>query len=187
MVTALTVGTTANLDITNNDMIVNNPTPVAAASNLTAVAARVNSGFAGGAGIVSTTMGSGLETVGFGLNSFLSYPTFNGVAVNDDSVLIKYTYFGDSNLDGFVTDDDLGYFLAGYGSDISANPWILGDYNHDGFTTDDDLGFFLAAYGSTPGLSGGGIQAIPEPSTLVLGTLAGLGLGALSLRRRRAK
>jgi fibronectin-binding autotransporter adhesin len=187
VVTALTVSTTSNLDISDNDVIVNNPTPVAAASNLTAVATAVNASFAGGNGIVSTTMGSGLETVGFGLNSFLSYPTFNGVAVNDDSVLVKYTYFGDSNLDGFVTDDDLGYFLAGYGSDVSANPWVLGDYNHDGFTTDDDLGFFLAAYGSTPGLAGGGIQAIPEPSTLVLGTLAGLGLGALSLRRRRAK
>jgi fibronectin-binding autotransporter adhesin len=188
VVTALTVGTTANLDISDNDVVINNPTPVAAASSLTAVATAVNAGFvSGGNGIVTTTTGTGLETVGFGLNSFLSFPTFNGVTVNDDSVLIKYTYFGDSNLDGFVTDDDLGYFLAGYGSDVSANPWVLGDYNHDGFTTDDDLGFFLAAYGSTPGLAGGGIQAIPEPSTLVLGTLVGLGLGALSLRRRRAK
>jgi autotransporter-associated beta strand protein len=187
-VTSLTLGTTANLDISDNDIVVNNPTPVAAASSLTAITARVNAGFvSGGNGIVTTTTGSGLETVGFGLNSFLSYPTFNGVTINDDSVLIKYTYFGDSNLDGFVTDDDLGYFLAGYGTNVSGNPWILGDYNHDGFTTDDDLGFFLAAYGSTPGLAGGGIQAIPEPSTLVLGTLAGLGLSALSLRRRRAK
>jgi fibronectin-binding autotransporter adhesin len=185
--TSLTMGATANLDISDNDVVINNPTPVAAASSLTAVAAAVNAGFASGDGIVTTTTGTGLETVGFGLNSFLSFPTFNGVTVNDDSVLIKYTYFGDSNLDGFVTDDDLGYFLAGYGSDVSANPWVLGDYNHDGFTTDDDLGFFLAAYGSTPGLAGGSIQAIPEPSTLVLGTLAGLGLGALSLRRRRAK
>jgi hypothetical protein len=187
VVTALTIGSTSNLDISDNDVVVNNPTPVAAASSLTAVATAVNAGFASGNGIVTTTTGTGLETVGFGLNSFLSFPTFNGVAVNDDSVLIKYTYFGDSNLDGFVTDDDLGYFLAGYGSDVSGNPWVLGDYNHDGFTTDDDLGFFLAAYGSTPGLAGGGIQAIPEPSTVVLGTLAGLGLGALSLRRRRAK
>jgi autotransporter-associated beta strand protein len=188
VVASLTLGSTANLDISDNDVVINNPTPVAAASSLTAVASAVNAGFvSGGNGIVTTTTGTGLETVGFGLNSFLSFPTFNGVSVNDDSVLIKYTYFGDSNLDGFVTDDDLGYFLAGYGSDVSANPWVLGDYNHDGFTTDDDLGFFLAAYGSTPGLAGGGIQAIPEPSTVVLGTLAGLGLGALSLRRRRAK
>jgi fibronectin-binding autotransporter adhesin len=185
--TSLTMGTTANLDISDNDVVINNPTPVAAASSLTAVATAVNAGFAGGNGIVTNTFTSSLETVGFGLNDFLSFSSFGGVTVNSDSVLIKYTYFGDSNLDGFVTDDDLGYFLAGYGTDVSVNPWVLGDYNHDGFTTDDDLGFFLAAYGSTPGLAGGSIQAIPEPSTLVLGTLAGLGLGALSLRRRRAK
>ncbi len=182
--TTLTLGTTTNLDITNNDIIVNNPTPVAATSSLAVVAARVNAGFvSGGNGIVTTTTGLGIETVGFGLNSFLSYSSFNGVTVNDDSVLIKYTYFGDSNLDGFVTDDDLGYFLAGYGNDITGNPWVLGDYNHDGFTTDDDLGYFLAAYGSTPGLASD-IHAIPEPSILVLGTFVALGLSALSLRRR---
>ncbi len=67
---------------------------------------------------------------------------------------------------------------------FQTNPWAFGDYNHDGFVTDDDLGFFLAAYGSTPGLGTTSIQAIPEPSTLVLGIFAGLGLGALSLHRR---
>jgi autotransporter-associated beta strand protein len=184
VLTSLTLGTTANLDISNNDVVVNNPTPVAATSSLVAVAARVNAGFAGGAGIVTNTFTTNLETVGFALNDFLGFTNFSGTTVNPDSVLLKYTYFGDSNLDGFVTDDDLGYFLAGYGTDVSANPWTFGDYNHDGFTTDDDLGFFLAAYGSTPGLSNG-IQTIPEPSLLVLGTLAGLGLCALNLRRHR--
>ncbi len=184
---SLAMGTTANLDIGDNHVVVNAPSSAAGASTLTAVAARVNAGFAGSNGIVSSTSNTGLESVGFALNDFLGFTSLGGATVNTNSVLIKYTYFGDSNLDGFVTDDDLGYFLAGYGTDVSANPWAFGDYNHDGFTTDDDLGYFLASYGSTPGLSGGGIQAIPEQSTLVLGTLAGLGLGALSLRRRRAK
>ncbi len=79
VVTALTVGSgltpTANLDISDNDVIVNNPNPAAAAANLTAVAAAVNTGFAGGDGIVTTTFGSGLETVGFGLNNFLGNAT----------------------------------------------------------------------------------------------------------------
>ncbi len=163
--TSLTMGTTANLDISDNDVVINAPSPAAGASTLSAVAASVNAGFAGGNGIVTNTFTTNLETVGFALNDFLGFTSFGGVTVNTDSVLIKYTYFGDSNLDGFVTDDDLGYFLAGYGTDVSANPWAFGDYNHDGFTTDDDLGFFLASYGSTPGLAGGGIQAIPEPST----------------------
>jgi hypothetical protein len=184
VLTSLTLGTTANLNISDNDVIVNNANATAAASSLAAVAARVNAGFASGNGIVTNTFTTNLETVGFALNDFLGFSTFNGATVNSNSVLIKYTYFGDSNLDGFVTDDDLGYFLAGYGTDVSANPWAFGDYNHDGFTTDDDLGFFLAAYGSTPGLATSGIQAIPEPSTLVLGMFAGLGLGVLSLRRR---
>jgi hypothetical protein len=173
VLTSLTLGTTANLDISDNDVVVKNPTPISAASNLAMVAARVNAGFvSGGSGIVTSSSTTGLETVGFGLNNFLSLPTFNGVTVNADSLLIKYTYFGDSNLDGFVTDDDLGYFLAGYGTDVSANPWILGDYNHDGFTTDDDLGYFLAAYGATSGLSSDMIAIIPEPSTWALSLLS---------------
>ncbi len=106
-------------------MVVNNPTPVCCNQQPDCRCCFCKRGFAGGNGIVTTTTGSGLETVGFGLNSFLSYPTFNGVLLMMIRSVIKYTYFGDSNLDGFVTDDDLGYFLAGYGSDISANPWIL--------------------------------------------------------------
>ncbi len=140
--TSLTMGTTANLDISDNDVVINAPSPAAGASTLSAVTAAVNTGFAGGNGIVTNTFTTSLETVGFALNDFLGFTSFGGVTVNTDSVLIKYTYFGDSNLDGFVTDDDLGYFLAGYGTDVSANPWAFGDYNHDGFTTDDDLGFF---------------------------------------------
>ncbi len=122
---SLTLGTTANLDITNNDMVVNNANATAAASSLTAVAARVNAGFTGENGIVTSTFTTNLETVGYALNDFLSFTNFGGVTVNANSVLIKYTYFGDSNLDGFVTDDDLGYFLAGYGTDVSTNPGPL--------------------------------------------------------------
>ncbi len=63
VVTSLTMGTTANLDISNNDVVVNNPTPVAAASSLSTVTARVNAGFAGGNGIVTNTFTTSLETV----------------------------------------------------------------------------------------------------------------------------
>jgi autotransporter-associated beta strand protein len=183
VVTALNMPTmgTGILDITNNDVIVNTPNPTAAASTLTDVIAAVN-----GSRIV-TTAASGNQTVGFALNS-LGLTSFSGETVNSNSVLIKYTYFGDSNLDGFVNDTDFSLFSSNYGTNGGSNPWLNGDYNHDGFVNDTDFTLWSASYGLTPTLSdNGGIQAIPEPSTLVLGTLAGLGLGALSLRRRRAK
>jgi autotransporter-associated beta strand protein len=183
VVTALNMPSmgTGILDITDNDVIVNTPNPAAATSTMTDVIAAVNGSR------ITTTASSGNQTVGFALNT-LALGSFSGETVNADSVLIKYTYFGDSNLDGFVNDTDFSLFSSNYGTNGGSNPWLNGDYNHDGFVNDTDFALWSASYGLTPTLSdNGGIQAIPEPSTLVLGTLASMGLGALSLSRRRAK
>ncbi len=84
VVTSLTLGTTANLDISDNHLVINSPNTGAATSTLAAVAVQVNSGFVGGAGIVTNTFTTNLETVGFALNNFLGFSSFgvNGTTVN---------------------------------------------------------------------------------------------------------
>jgi hypothetical protein len=156
----LSIGANSRWNLNDNDAILRTSNASAAQATLTSVATLISSGSNGGTwtgmGITSlaaATSVSGLATLGFANNAELGLTSFNGQTIDTNAVLIKYTYFGDSNLDGFVTDDDLGYFLAGYGTAIGNNPWSLGDYNHDGFTTDDDLGYFLASYASTPGLA----------------------------------
>ncbi len=104
---------------------------------------------------------------GFALNDFLGFTRFGGVTVNTDSVLIKYTYFGDSNLDGssLTTTWVTSWLVMELMFRPIPGPLVITITMGSQRTM---TWAFLASYGSTPGLSGGGIQAIPEPSTLVL-------------------
>ncbi len=75
-------------------------------------------------------------------------PQFAGTSVNQNSVLFKYTYIGDSNLDGMVDSTDFGLFLAGYNDPGTAASlgWAVGDYDYSGTVDSTDFGLFLAGY-----------------------------------------
>lgn len=80
---------------------------------------------------------------------------------------------GDADCDAFVDDDDLSLLLSNWkGGDVG---WEKGDFNFSTDVDDDDLSLLLSNWTG----SGGG--SIPEPATLCLLTLGGLGM----LRRRR--
>lgn len=128
-----------------------------------------------------------LNTTTGGLPFFSSY---DGVSLAAGDVLVKFTYKGDTNLDGVVNGIDLANVIEGL-STPGANSWAQGDLNYDGQVTLADLAIYnfgVANQGAT-GLGGGsatffGVSgAVPEPGTL--GLLAG-GLPILARRRRTA-
>src|SRR5213076_1988782 len=79
--------------------------------------------------------------------------TFSGQTVSGTDILVKYTYTGDTNVDGAVNTTDFTNFLAGYnngnGPAVATPPeWLYGDFNFDGIVNTTDFTLFLAGYGA---------------------------------------
>jgi hypothetical protein len=192
------------LDLGNSDLIIHS----SAANRIGQIAETTNqikqglnlSGVKWAGEGITTSLGgdgaSGFTALGTILNDLSSiggtgplYTSFDGEPVGVNDILVKYTYFGDADLDGAVTTND--YFQIDNGFLGSKTGWINGDFDYDGAVTTND--YFLidnaflsqgsalipAALSSATALTG--VTAVPEPATLGIFAFAAAGL----LRRRR--
>jgi len=195
------------LDVGDNDVICQN-------GNLTSIRLSLLGGYSGGTwtgvnGINSSNAAADtahLHAVGAIQNKSPTnqplYPTLDGQNSVTTDVLVRYTYYGDTNLDGKVDGSDYSRVDAAYLAD-RVNPtamtgWYNGDFNYDGTVDGSDYtlmdnafntqGAQLAASIDNPGaqatdLVAAGAAAVPEPSSLLL---LAVGAGALGRRRRPA-
>lgn len=185
-VAEVSVGTfsgAGRLDVTNNGVVINytspdDPTPAARIA--------LTSGYAGGAwnglGIMSSIAGG---TTGFGVGYAKASEmgvsvVFGSINVDPDTLIIRQTYNGDSNLDGKVNTLDFNHLAGGFGS-VSPD-WIDGDYDYDNDVDSIDFNALAGNYGkSLPVVAPGLGSVVPEPASLGVLTLA----GALLNRRRK--
>ena len=189
---------TGTLDVTNNDLILHG-------ASLATVTNLVVQGFAGGqwlgpGGITSSAAAADaahLLALGVILNvtpangsSGILYTTFDGQAVSATDVLVKYTYYGDTNLDGRVTAADYTRIDAGYVQHLSG--WANGDFNYDGVVDGSDYALIDNAFNRqttafpSVATAAARVAAVPEPATPGLAAVAtAVGLAGRHVRRRR--
>ncbi|HZZ43767.1 MAG TPA: autotransporter-associated beta strand repeat-containing protein [Tepidisphaeraceae bacterium] len=202
--TSLFVSNQGTLDLNDNDVVLN----YTGASPLASVKAAIANARDGGAwdhaGITSTSAknGGGITTLAVAEASTLGVTSFDGVAVDTTTLIVKYTYYGDVNMDGRVNGDD--YALAdralAKGGLAGTAQWTDGDVNYDGIVNAQDFLLidksmalqggivldpaFLAMreseFGS--GYVSALVASVPEPTSLVL--LAAGSLGLFGRRRR---
>lgn len=196
---ALSIAPGGVLDINDNDLIVSYA-PGQGAATLAVIQQQFLDGYFQTPGVAqitsSTAIADGDKFLALIDNGLYGIPDFQGITLTGNEVIGVYTLFGDLNLDGVVDASDYSVIDSNFGN---AGDWIMGDANLDGVvdaadyaTVDSNFGkTFLPTVNLGLSLGGGGanaqsIQAVPEPSTLVLGGLGILGTAAFTLRRRRA-
>ena len=184
LATALSVAGT--LDLANNDAIVRN----ASVADVTALAA---TGFAGGswngsAGLVSSAAATDpahLSALAVVPNAGPLYATFDGQPATAADVLVRFTLYGDANLDGTVNAAD--YTRMDAGSVAGLTGWANGDVNYDGVVDGSDYALADNAFnsqgaGGAVATAAAQVAAVPEPA----GLLAALAVAGLARRRPRA-
>jgi hypothetical protein len=187
---------TSQIDLKDNDLIIRSTASarIAKAAEITnQLKQGSNFAHAGqfwtGNGIITSLGGNGSTsygTIGVAVNDFALlgvgqtgtlFSTFDGQSVGVNDVLVKYTYFGDADLDGAVTTND--YFQIDNGFLGSKTGWINGDFDYDGaITTNDyfliDNAFLSQSARLAPFLdsASGAATAVPEPAPLAACALA---------------
>src|SRR5204862_6620712 len=107
------------------------------------------------------------------------YSTFSGQSVSLNDTLVKYTWFGDANLDGVIDSTDYNLIDSGF-SHPGSSGWINGDFDYSGSINSTDYFLIDAAFLSEGSTLLAPAAPVPEPSI-------GIVLSAALVSRRRKR
>jgi hypothetical protein len=125
---------TSSLDLSDNDLLVHDGN-LASIDGLLTTGFNSAGGYWNGPGIQSSAAARQLLTA-LGVGQPSSSGTIDGESVNTSDVEVRYTYYGDANLDGHVDGSD--YSKIDYGFTHHLAGWANGDFNYDGVVDGSD-------------------------------------------------
>jgi hypothetical protein len=153
-VASVSVANNGIVDLNDNDMIIT-------ASNYdavkTVIASARNGGSWNGSGLTSTTARNAFPKItNLGAITGAQFhqaagagALFDGQVVANTDVLVKYTYNGDTDLNGIVNFDDYSRTDAGFNS--GGSDWFHGDFDFNGIVNFDDYSLIDAAFNQQGG------------------------------------
>ncbi len=154
VVNALSITNSGKLDLTDNSLIVDYAqgaqSPAATVEAL--IATGYNAGNWQGNGVTSSNAAdpstNGIYTLGIVDNAAMTnaFTSFGGQTVDTSSVLVRFTYRSDRNLDGAININDSFSFNGSYNEAASSFNWLAGDLNFDGICSINDSFLFNGSY-----------------------------------------
>jgi hypothetical protein len=194
---SLSIDGTSSLDLANNHLIINYAAGTQTATDST-IRGYLTNGYAGGVfngkgGIDSSVAAA---TPGFAVG-YADGADGIVAGLSSGQLEIKYTRYGDANLDGVVSGDDFTILVGNLGKSVSR--WDQGDFNYDGVVSGDDFTLLVGNLGKAANgaditlpsadlaaidafaAANGLLTSVPEPCSLSLIAIS----SAVILRRRR--
>jgi hypothetical protein len=153
----LTLASSGTLDLNDADLVLSYGTN---ANPFSDTYAAVVNGFMGSdSGTIISTVGRNNpngNTIHYVLDNQLvgvsEWPLGSGISIDANSLIAKYTYFGDVNFDGRVDDSDYAVLDGNYGSSPDPRVAVLmGDANLSGTADDSDYAVLDGNFGNGVG------------------------------------
>jgi hypothetical protein len=157
-----TLSVTGRLDVTNDDLIVHK-------GDLGTITSALKAGFNAGNGYWNGTTGI-ISTAAAGDTRYLTTlasrqgdgTPFDGINTTTSDVLVKYTDYGDADLNGSVDGADYHQIDNGFGSHLTG--WGNGDFNYDGIIDGSDYALIDNAFNQ---ISATSTPQIAQPTAIL--------------------